>query len=241
MDKKIKNRYILILGAGFTLKKYWNKIDNFIKDNNIVTIGCNNINHITTPDYHFWTDRRRYLKYGKYLDKKSVLIFGNHFDKKLIRKYWKRSYEIIKYTKQKWKKSYEDPKSKKYGLGEVTYDKKTNTFHGVFRTVGSLSILWANINKARIINIVGMDGYTLYSKDSLIDKKTSQHCYGKGFTDIVANANGTKKYKEFYKFCAQKDEDIYKTLISIKKYGVKFEIITPTVYKEFYNSKILNI
>lgn len=242
MGKNIKNKHVLIVGSGYTLKQYWDKINLFIKENEIITIGCNNVNHILTPDYHFWTDRRRYAKYGKHINKKSTLVFGNHFNEKMIKKYCKGYYEIIKYTKQKWKKSYEDPMSSKYGHGNTRYSKKTNTFYGVYRSVGSLVILWTFIKKAKKISIVGMDGYTLFSKEDLNSKTASQHCYGNGHTDNIANSHGVKnpeKKSKFYKFCEKKDEDIYKTLKSIKKYGVKFEIITPTVYKKFYNKNIL--
>ena len=202
-------------------------------------MGCNYINDFFIPDYHFWGDSRRYLRYGSCVSKKSNLIFGQYISPKIIKKYWKGPYDVIKYTQKKWKKSYENPKSNKYGMGEVKYDHKKGIYQGVFRTMGSLMIFWAHVNKAFKISIVGMDGYTFYSKDSLKNKIGSQHCYGKGFTDISANSHGTKNSEKFYYFCDKKDDDIYKTLKSLKNYGVEFEIITPTVYKDFYNSAIL--
>lgn len=244
MIKKIKNNHICIIGSGSSLFVYKDKIIDFINKNNVIIVGCNNINHIVIPDYHFWTDRRRYLKYGKSINKNSKMIFGDQFKKDFIHKYWDGEYEVIKYSKQKWKNSYENPKSKKYGMGNVRYDKKRNTFYGVYRTVGSLAIIWAYIKKAKKISIIGMDGYTLYSEKDLKKNKNSQHCYGKGFTDSISNSHGISHYKsttKFYEFCKEKDKDVYKTLRSIKKYGVKFDILTPTLYNEFYNGNILEI
>ena len=239
--RKIKKKHILIIGSGHTLLIYKNEIKKFIKKNEVITFGSNNIIHLIVPDYHFWTDSRRYSKFGKNINKKSIFVFGNYISKKMIREHWKGSYNIIKYKQQKWKKSYEDPTSKKYGKGEVNY--KDGIIGGAFRTSGCLMIFYAYLKKAFKISVVGMDGYTLYSKEELKSKEYSQHCYGKGFTDFIGRggrSRGTIKnfsYKEFIK----KDEDISKTLYSLQRYGVKFEILTPTVHKEFYNSKILNI
>ena len=237
--KNIKDRDVLIICAGDSINKYQNEINRFIKENKVITLGCNYINDFFTPDIHFWGDGRRYLEYGKHISKKSDLVFGQYVSSKTIRKYWKGSYKIIKYTQKKWKKSYEDPKSKKYGMGKAKYDYKRKIYHGVFRTMGSLIIFWAHTKKASRISIVGMDGYTFYSEGNLKNKTDSQHCYGRGFTDVIANAHGTKKSEKFYKFCLEKDQDVNKTLKALKKYGIKFDIITPTVYKNFHNDKIL--
>ena len=58
--------------------KYQNEIKEFIKENKVITLGCNYINKFFIPDYHFWGDRYRYLKYGKNIDKNSVLVFGEY-------------------------------------------------------------------------------------------------------------------------------------------------------------------
>lgn len=238
VKKKIKGKNILIVGSGSSLYIYRKQIEKFINDNEIVIFGGNNITHIIIPDYHFWTDPKRYHKFGKNISKKSRMIFGNHLSKKIIQKYWKGPYDIIKYTRRKWKRSYEDLNSEKYGKGEVNYKK--GIIEGVFRTIGCLMIFYAHIKKASKINVVGMDGYSYYSKEQLKTKRYSQHCYGEGYTDFIGRGGGSEKnfrYKEFIK----KDEGISKTLHSLRRYGVKFEILTPTVYKDFYNSDILNI
>ncbi len=229
------------MGSGQTLSIYKDKIKEFIKENNVITFGSNNLTHVIVPNYHFWTDSRRYSKFGKNISKKSIFVFGNYISKKTIQEHWKGSYKIIKYKQQKWKKSYEDPVSKKYGKGEVSY--KDGIIGGAFRTSGCLMIFYAYLKKAFKISVVGMDGYTLYSKKELKNKKYSQHCYGKGFTDFIGRGGKSRgtaynfNYKEFIK----KDEDVSKTLHSLQRYGVKFKILTPTVHTDFYNPEILNI
>jgi len=248
--KKIKNNHILVVGAGASLAEYWEEIEDFMTQNNVVTVGCNRINHILAPDYHFWLDKKVHKQFGNEMSKESVIVFGDHFDKKLRKKYCQEESKIIKYTKLKWKDSYDDPNHKYYKDGDIKYNKKTKEFHGVFRTAGSLAILWAYIKKASKISVVGMDGYTFYSKEELStrSKEKRQHCYGKGYTDSYARnmsprslEKDKKKEEAFHKRGVKKDKDIYRTLRAIRDYGVEFEIITPTVYKEFYNSKVLSI
>jgi hypothetical protein len=248
-SKKIKNRHVLIVGAGSSLLIYWKSIKEFIDNNNVITVGINRINHILIPDYHLWADGRVYKNFGHEINKKSILIFGDDITKLSREEHWSGPYKIIRYTKLKWKASYDDPTHRYYGEGDIKYNKKTKEFHGVFRTAGSLAILWSHIKKASKISVVGMDGYTFYPENKLREKNKiqRQHCYGKGFTDAFARnmsrdkLKDKKKSNEFYKLGIKKDADVYKTLRSIKKYGVKFEILTPTVYKDFYNPKILNI
>ena len=249
MSKKIKNNHVLIVGAGSSLAIYWDKIKEFIDKNRVITVGTNRINHILTPDYHLWGDPRVYRNFGNEINKKSILILGQNIDTENRRSHWLGPYKTIKFTRLHWKDSYNDPTHRFYGEGDIKYNKKTKEFHGVFRTIGTLAILWSYIKKASKISVVGMDGYTFYSEDELREKNKEerQHCYGKGFTDAFARNMSRDKLKnknkshEFYKLAVKKDRDVYRTLRSIKKYGVEFEILTPTVYKDFYDSDVLGI
>lgn len=245
MRKVIKKSHILIVGAAPSLKKYWKIINEFIKNNKVVTVGVNGINIFLIPNYHFWLDKKRYKRYGHRIDKRSKIIFGGSCGDSIINK-WDGEYEVVRYSVLK-KIKYRDVSN--YYKENVRYDKKKDKFYGNFRTAGSLAILWSHIKKASKISVVGMDGYTFYPENKLREKNKiqRQHCYGKGFTDAFARnmsrdkLKDKKKSNEFYKLGIKKDADVYKTLRSIKKYGVKFEILTPTVYKDFYNPKILNI
>jgi hypothetical protein len=239
MRKVIKKSHILIVGAAPSLKKYWKIINEFIKNNKVVTVGVNGINIFLIPNYHFWLDKKRYKRYGHRIDKRSKIIFGGSCGDSIINK-WDGEYEVVRYSVLK-KIKYRDVSN--YYKENVRYDKKKDKFYGNFRTAGSLAILWSYIKKASKISVVGMDGYTFYSNEDLLSKAVGQHCYSRGFSDRKAAASKYRKLSkdEFYDHCIKKDADVYKTLRAIKKYGVKFEILTPTVYKDFYNPKILNI
>ena len=219
MKKIFKNKYILIIGAGFTLKRYWNKINKFIKENEFVIIGCNHINHMLIPDYNIWASSRRWRQYGKYVHKESKLFFSPGFSKKLIRKYWDGPYRFY------------DTVDRPDGLSI----KKYKTIYNCFKQVGAVSIVWAYQGGASKISIVGMDGYTYYNRKELKSKEYSQHSEGRGQTD-----------GQTYEICIKKDKFLSKKLkllyeYSKKKYGFGFEILTPTIHNRYYNPKVLDI
>jgi len=229
----IKGKHVLIVGAASGVKKYWKKIDKFIKENKVVTVGCNNIMEVCIPDIHFWGSTKRFRKYGHLTSKKSAVVFQSNFPKETIKKYWKGNYDIFYINPRLWKYGSDDKKS--YNYKRCCMREKKGVMCGCFCSAGSKAIFWSYMNGAKKITIVGMDGYTFYPKKYLEAGKGNQNFYGTGIT------NGFT-----YEYNRKIDWDIYKTLRLLKKYGKKkygfsFEIITPTIYEEFYNSHILNI
>ncbi len=232
-EKRIKNRHILVLGSGPSLKKYWVKIKKFIKEENVVTFGCNNIMNFLVPDFHFWGSRKRWEEFGHRIDNDSIIITSRHFLKKEIRAKWKGRYKVFNNVERRWKLGSDIVGSKLSKRCEVCYRKKK--MFGCVRDISTWAIFYAYIKGASRISVVGNDGLTLYGKKNLTKGEESQHCYGTGHTDGFT-----------YSYCRKKDWDKYKTLKLLYKYGEKkfgygFEIITPTIYLEFYNSKILDI
>jgi hypothetical protein len=229
----VDNKHVLVLGTGPSLKIYKDKIIKYINDNNCVTFGCNNITDILIPDYHFYGSTKRWKKYGHLVNKKSILVTVDKFSKKIIKKKWKGKLIQFKTVERIWKYGSDQEGSKEQERCCVRY--KNNKMFGCFRDVGTLAAFLAFVQGAKKVDIVGFDGYTLYSKQDLQRKKGSQHCYGEGLTD------GTS-----YKYCKKKDWDKYKTLRLLYKYvknkwGFGFTLLTPTVYDEFYDSNIFKI
>jgi len=204
--KKLCGSHVLIVGAGSTVKGYKEKIEKFIKENNAVTIGINNMSGMIIPDYHFWGSKHRWRRYGKKASDKSYFIFPPDFSKASILKFGNKSYSILE--DRYWK---------------------------VFRNTLIRTIFFSYTKLASKISIVGMDGYSFYSYEELKTKKHAQHCYGKGLTDGQPYEHSRKKDIKNY----TKLKSLYKTMKKRYKFG--FEILTPTVYGEFYNSKVLDI
>ena len=206
------NRKAVIIGAGASVKNYQNKISTFICKNNAVTIGINNMTEFWIPDYHLWTNTQRFRTYGNNIRAESKLLLGCNIPLKIIRNTINRDYTLIDYT----------------DVESTPIDYHDGKIYGYYRTAGCLAIMILHLMGVSEINIVGMDGYTLHSRDKLQQREKSQHCYGEGHTDTAD-----------WDSCVKKDTIIKNVLLTLKNYGIKFRIITPTKYKEFYDGQQL--
>ena len=229
--RKIKGNHVLIIGAGLSAKEYKNDIIKFVKKNNPVTFVCNYIDNIVVPDYHLWNSSKRWNIFADSIDKNSILVFNSKFPKKTIKKKWTGPYKTFQSVERKWKPG---------------ADKRCNVFYrngkmfGCFRDAVILSIFYSYINKASKISVIGMDGYTFYSKGKGNKKHVNAHCFKDGLeTDMKMKQIGYKYYRDL-------DIENGKTLsllyrYCLKKYGFGFEILTPTVHSRFYNKKVFGI
>jgi hypothetical protein len=230
-DKKIKNKHVLVAGAGSNLKKYWGKIQKFLYEEDAITIGCNFICDVFVPDYHFWGTNKRWNKYGKSINKGPVLIFPPGQKDEIVRKYWDGSFETYDTSIRVHR----------------SHRKHPNIYH-CFENIALVSILYAYEKGASKISIAGMDGYSFHSKEKLMKMNESQHCYSSGFSDMEDKPKYVGKNQIDINYARGRKKDIfnYKNLKKLvaygkKKYGFRPEIITPTVYKSFYNPLILDI
>jgi len=160
-------------------------------------------------------------------------MFPHYFPKRIIKKTWKGSCGFFGCEPRGWKFGSEDKKSYQYKRCKMTI--KNGKMRGCFGDIATKAVFWSYIKGAKKISLVGNDGYTLYREKDYENDSEAQHCYGKGFTDGFS-----------YDYGRRRDWLKYKTLREIFKYGMKkygfgFEMITPTIYEEFYNPNILNI
>ncbi len=209
----IKDSYVMIIGAGSTIKRNRDKILRFINKNDVITIGINYMTSVVYPDLHLWTNKKRYRDLGSCINStKSTMLFGNNVPKKLIRKHHNGKYIIITYVDERGCK--------------LRYDD--GIVYGDFRTAGALAIMLAHVYGAKNISVVGMDGFTLHSRKELLREKKSHHCYGRGYTDDAS-----------WEKCKYKDILVNNALHKMKDYGVEFVILTPTKFKDFYRPECL--
>ena len=207
---RIKGRNVVIIGAGSSLQKYYNQIDKFIKDNNAVTFGINNMTDYWTPHLHLWTNTQRFRTYGRNISPESMLLLGQNIPLKIINNViGNKKYFLINYTDMN---------------KNIPMRYKNGKIYGYYRTAGCLAIMIAHLMGADKINIAGMDGYTLYDKNDLMSFEKNQHCYGKGLTDTAD-----------YETCIKKDIQINSVLCDLKRYGIRFNILTPTKYGDYYD------
>ena len=201
---------VVIIGAGGTLSLYKDKLNKFIIANNVKTIGINNMVGICSPDYHLWTNTKRYIDFGSCISPKSIPIFSHKFSCQFIRRQWDGDFIRVFYS---------DVKGRKISIGKKYID-------GYFRTAGCLAIMIAYIWGAKNIYIAGMDGYTYIGKEDWV---VGQHFYGSGMTD-----------SSDWDMEKDKDDIVYRILKNIDSFGVKFKIITPTVFVDFYDKSLLS-
>ena len=211
-----KGRIGLVICAGSSIKEYKKEIDEYIKINKPVTIGINNISHLYIPEYHLWTNTSRFRNFGKNINPKSKILLGSNISIKVIKEViGNKDYTLINYTDKP----------------EIQLDYRKGKIFGFYRTAGCLAIMILKIMGVNEVNIVGMDGYSLYDEKDLLNKEKSHHCYGEGFTDTAS-----------WETCIKKDKLINDIVLkNLRNYGLNFKILTPTKYEEFHDSTRLYI
>ncbi len=203
----------VVIGAGGTLREYEGAIKKFLVQDNLFTIGINNMTSFHVPTYHLWTNKQRWRDFGSCIDsEKSKLMFGAGLPEKVIKKHFRGDYIIVDYLDKE----------------DTSVNYENGVISGCFRTAGCLAIFIAHLFGAAEIYIVGMDGYTLHGRGEIESGNQSHHVYGRGFTDDTT-----------WEKCLEKDRFVYENLRALDAYGIKFKIITPTKFEKFYSNMIL--
>lgn len=214
-----KGLTFLVIGAGGTLTEYEKPIKKFINANSPVTIGINYMTAFCIPNYHLWTNKQRYRDFGGCINTKSKMMFGSGLSEKLIREHFKGDYISVDYVN-----------SLSQASKETSVEYKDGKIYGYFRTAGCLAIVIARLFGAKNIYVVGMDGFTLHTRERLENQSRNHHCYGKGYTDDAT-----------WEQCVEKDRLVYENLNAVAAFGAKFKILTPTKFKKFYEPQILDL
>lgn len=211
-----KDRNMIIVCCGSSITDYKKEILQFIKDEDAVAIGMNKMTNLITPKYHLWTNKKRWNKYGHTAKKESIKLIGCGLNSEKIDKSCEGECIQIDYTDKRGN----------------SIDYKDHHIYGFFRSTGNLSIMLCHLMGAKNIYVVGLDGLTLHPEEDYKSLKVKHHCndYGEGNT-----AEGS------WDRCKEVDESISYSLNLLKGYGIKFEIITPTKFKEYYNPDILGV
>jgi len=207
---KHKGRDFLIYCPGKNIKEWQKKVAEFVKQNNLLIIGSNKLTELINLDYHMFTNNDKYKAYGNMVNKSSVLLLGSHILKSHIVKHKPKYYVQVDYTDRD---KYEP----------INYNRQLDRIEGYYRTSGHLAIMICHIMGARKIYIAGMSGFT-FNFDGTV------HYYK---AEIKRDKKSRKEWLRKY------DKPVKKSLDNLKKYGIDFQIITPTIYKKHYNPNIL--
>ncbi|MFC1595707.1 hypothetical protein ACFL4D_00275 [Candidatus Margulisiibacteriota bacterium] len=200
-----QGRDFLILAGGPSFKKYQAQIESFIKKYDPIVLGANYLAELIVPDYHAFSNNRRFMDYVESVNEKSKLLLGQYIHKDMISEYTKLSYETM---------YYEDS-------ADAPFDIKNNVISANCRTVSLLLMGTAIIMGAKRIFVAGLDGYTGTEEDGKIhfynEKDETEN------RDVLMDKHfGNLKYLE----------QIDQYMSEQGNEGV--HILTPTSYTAFY-------
>ena len=202
---RYKGKDFLVLANGPSLKESQLEIKEFIEKYQPVVLGGNYLGGLFEPQYHAFSNKRRFVDYVESVSPRSKLLIGQHIPENMIREYVSRDYETIYYED-----TLENP-----------FDIQAGIISANCRTVAVLLAGVALVMGARRLFISGMDGYMGTSVNSMLH-----------FYDESAETNNLDALKEKHisnlKFLKQIDDYM------IRSGGEGLHIITPTNYKEFY-------
>jgi 4-hydroxy 2-oxovalerate aldolase len=200
-----KGSTFLILGNGPSLKEYQNEIRQFIKKYKPVVMGANYLGGLFVPDYHAFSNKRRFVSYIDTVAPGSKLLISKYISEGMIREYTHRDYEKIEYID--------------------TLNNDFDICNGVVqcncRTVSVLLMGAAVVMGAERIFCVGTDGYLNLDEhgNPLFYEETDEKEEG----DLIIDM-----HKWNHKFIGQ----INNYLLKNGREGI--HILTPTSYREFY-------
>jgi len=202
---RYKGREFLILGNGPSLKVYQPQIKEFIRKFKPVVMGANYLGGLITPDYHAFSNKRRFVNYIETVSPNSKLLVGKYITREMVKEYTDREFETIEYL----------------DTLNNDFDIKNGVIQCNCRTVSVLLMGVAIAMGAEKIFCVGMDGYLNLDEQGnpLFYKETDE----KQERELIIEMHQTNS-----RFIKQINDHLLKN----GKEGV--HILTPTSYREFY-------
>lgn len=212
VEKEIKVNYVdchkekdfLILANGPSLKEKTEQINKFINKFKPVVMGANNLMGLFIPDYHAFSNKRRFVDYINSVNNQSKLLLSEHIPESMIKEYTDRNYDLIYYK----------------DTFEASFEIKNNIVLTNCRTVSILLVAIAIIMGAKRIFLAGMDGY--------LDKDIN----GKFHFYNEEEAPDNEMIREKHQWNLRYLQEIDEYLTASGQEGL--HIITPTSYKKFY-------
>ncbi len=213
-----KDRDFLLLATGPTVERYKEDIMGFINRVNPITIGCNNISKLYTPNYHAFINRKRFVENISFIDKeKTRVIISPYIAKWIIRRHFRDEY---------WPLMFADRPEGDFRISDGILFSSCKT--SALMMIG-LSIVMG----AKKIHIAGLDGYSKYFLDG-----EKINCL-----DVKSKYGSFEKDRRHYLRLEQLNERYLKEMDDyfFAKRGNRLKIITPTVHAKYYDKEVLEL
>ena len=144
-DRHVGKKF-LVLGNGPSVFEHWGKIEQFINKHRPIVLGANNIGALYKPDYHGFTNRKRFAPSAVNIDSnRSKVLFSAYMPDEFIRLFYKGDYERLMYVNDH----------------DATFDIKDGIVQASCRTVGILLMAVSIVMGSRgDLYAAGFDGWT---------------------------------------------------------------------------------
>jgi len=212
-----EGRAFLVLCSGPTIEKHRPQLQRYIEDNRPVVMGCNHVSGLYALDYHGFSNRRRFIQNAGRISPGSRVLVSSYIPLWVVRGH---------YQGETWPLMYKNS-------NEAVFDIEDGILQCSCGTSGLLLTGVAMVMGAAEILIAGMDGYEL-----LFEHRGKVNCL-----DVKEKYDSFEDNRRHYmrlqdmnlRFLRQQDAYFR------KHKGRGLRIITPTVFKDFYDSTVLHI
>ncbi|NQT06407.1 MAG: hypothetical protein HQ575_02600 [Candidatus Omnitrophica bacterium] len=138
-----KGRDFLVLASGKSLKEEKERIHDFIREHDPITIGSNDLAWFTDLDYHTFFNRRRFCTFASSINRKSTVLLSPYLPVSLIRKFYKGDYEVAMYVNK----------------DNRTFDVYDGIVSSSCRSSALVNVGIAIAMGAKNIHVAGLDGF----------------------------------------------------------------------------------
>lgn len=211
-------RDFLVLGTGQSIQEYGESIKRLVADKDLIIMGPNNITSFIVPDYHVFTNRRRFIQYASMIEpEKSRCLLSIYFTQSLINKLCKGPYDLIMQRKCEQ---------------DCICEVDDNGIIEINGTSALVMIMVSYVMGARNIYIAGVDGWGKYLRGE------AQSHFEK--SEYKANRGSDAYDKVLEKWVNSQPLTLAAMAQWADKNGrSRFTFITPGDYNEYYDDSIL--
>jgi hypothetical protein len=209
-------RTALVLGNGPSLAEHGDVLKDLIAAEDALVLGANHITPFVHPDYHAFTNRKRFVRYAETIDsERSRVLLSPYLPLDLIAAHYSGPYEELAYVAD----------------NEAAFDVEDGVIQASCRTVSVLLIGVAAVMGARRILVAGVDGFAGALAGGAAGEQPLYHAQ----TDVL------KKEAAQY---AELDVYTRRFLSEIRDWLVEhgrepFAIVTPTAYADHHHPDLL--
>lgn len=208
---------ILVLGNGPSLATHRDALLELVADVHPIVLGANHVTPFTVPDYHAFTNGKRFVEYAHTIDPRSRVLVSPYFPKDLVRTHHRGQFERIAYVAD----------------NDARFEIEDGVILAGCRTVSVLLLGVAIVMGAERILVAGLDGFASVAERGRA-ALSSEGLYHAP-TSLVVPDEG--KYLEV-------DRYTRRFLAGIQDYLARagrkpFAIVTPTAYEGHHDPSLL--